>query len=122
MPDIYTPEEMLAKLVSFPTVSRESNVDLMDFVADYLAGHGVEAHRTWSADGQKCNIYACVGPHEEGGVVLSGHVDVVPVDGQDSYTGSEANGVESRDYTEWSGSFEFVEAASDEGSTDAKAD
>ena len=39
-------------------------------------------HRTWSADGQKCNIYACVGPQEEGGVVLSGHVDVVPVDGQ----------------------------------------
>lgn len=83
MPDIYTPEEMLAKLVAFPTVSRESNVDLMDFVADYLAGHGVESHRTWSADGQKCNIYACVGPQEAGGVVLSGHVDVVPVDGQD---------------------------------------
>ena len=83
MPDIYTPEEMLAKLVSFPTVSRDSNVDLMDFVADYLAGHGVVAHRTWSADGQKCNIYSCVGPQEEGGVVLSGHVDVVPVDGQE---------------------------------------
>ena len=82
MPDTYTPEEMLAKLVAFPTVSRNSNVDLMEFVADYLAGHGVEAHRTWSADGQKCNIYACVGPQEAGGVVLSGHVDVVPVDGQ----------------------------------------
>lgn len=83
MPDFYTPEEMLAKLVSYPTVSRESNVDLMDFVADYLAGHGVQSHRTWSDDGQKCNIYACVGPEEPGGVVLSGHVDVVPVDGQD---------------------------------------
>ena len=83
MPDIYTPEEMLAKLVSFPTVSRESNVDLMDFVADYLEGHGVTAHRTWTEDRQKCNIYACVGPEEPGGVVLSGHVDVVPVDGQD---------------------------------------
>ena len=83
MPDIYTPEEMLAKLVSFPTVSRESNVDLMDFVDDYLQGHGVTAHRTWSADGKKCNIYACVGPEDPGGVVLSGHVDVVPVDGQE---------------------------------------
>lgn len=83
MPDIYTPEEMLAKLVSYPTVSRDSNVDLMDFVADYLDGHGVTAHRTWSDDGQKCNIYACVGPEVAGGVVLSGHVDVVPVDGQD---------------------------------------
>ena len=83
MPDTYTPEEMLAKLVSFPTVSRESNVDLMDFVADYLEGHGVTVHRTWSEDRQKCNIYACVGPEMPGGVVLSGHVDVVPVDGQD---------------------------------------
>ena len=83
MPDIYTPEEMLAKLVSYPTVSRDSNVELMDFIADYLQGHGVTAHRTWSADGQKCNIYACVGPEEPGGVVLSGHVDVVPVDGQE---------------------------------------
>lgn len=83
MPDIYTPEEMLAKLVAFPTVSRDSNVELMDFVEDYLAGHGVTSHRVWSDERDKCNLYACVGPEEPGGVVLSGHTDVVPVDGQD---------------------------------------
>ncbi len=83
MPDIYTPQEMLAKLVSFPTVSRESNLQLMDFVEDYLTGHGVSSHRVYSDNGQKCNLYACVGPEEAGGVVLSGHVDVVPIDGQE---------------------------------------
>ena len=83
MPDTYTPREMLAKLVAFPTVSRDSNIELMDFVADYLQQHGVESHRVPSADGTKHNLYALVGPEVEGGVVLSGHTDVVPIDGQD---------------------------------------
>lgn len=83
MPQTYTPIEMLEKLVAFPTVSRDSNIALIDFVADYLAGHGVESHRVPSADGTKQNLYAVVGPNAEGGVVLSGHTDVVPVDGQD---------------------------------------
>ena len=83
MADHYTPREMLEKLVAFPTVSRETNVPLMDFVEDYLRGHGIASHRVWSDDGQKCNLYANVGPEEPGGVVMSGHVDVVPVDGQD---------------------------------------
>ncbi len=86
MPDTYTPREMLAKLVSFPTVSRDTNLPLMDFVEDYLKGHGVDATRVYSADGNKCNLYALVGPSESGGVVLSGHTDVVPVDGQDWVT------------------------------------
>jgi len=83
VPDIYTPREMLARLVAFPTVSRESNLELMDFVEDYLTGHGVASHRVYSDDGQKCNLYALVGPEAPGGVILSGHTDVVPVDGQD---------------------------------------
>ena len=83
MPDTYTPTEMLAKLVSFPTVSRDSNMPLMDFVADYLAGHGVASERVPNASGTKHNLYALVGPEVAGGVVLSGHTDVVPVDGQD---------------------------------------
>lgn len=83
MADIYTPREMLEKLVAFPTVSRETNVPLMDFVEDYLKGHGVDSHRVWSDDRTKCNLYACVGPEEAGGVVMSGHTDVVPVDGQE---------------------------------------
>ncbi|MEM9140254.1 MAG: acetylornithine deacetylase [Pseudomonadota bacterium] len=82
MPDHYSAQEMLAKLVSFPTVSRDTNLPLMDFVEEYLAGHGVQSHRVYSACETKCNLYALVGPEEAGGVVLSGHTDVVPVDGQ----------------------------------------
>jgi len=82
MPDTYSPKEMLAKLVAFPTVSRDTNLPLIDFVEDYLKGHGVAAHRTYSACGTKANLHALVGPAEPGGVVLSGHTDVVPVDGQ----------------------------------------
>jgi acetylornithine deacetylase len=79
----YTPREMLARLVAFPTVSRDSNLPLIDFVEDYLRGHGVECHRVFDDEGQKANLYALVGPAEPGGVVLSAHTDVVPVDGQD---------------------------------------
>ena len=82
MPDHYTPREMLAKLVSFPTVSDVSNLELIDFVEGYLAGHGVESHRVYDDTGEKANLYAVVGPNVEGGVVLSGHTDVVPVKGQ----------------------------------------
>lgn len=78
----YSAESMLARLVAFPTVSRDSNLDLIDFVADYLAGHGVESRRVHNDDGTKANLYAQIGPAEPGGVILSGHTDVVPVDGQ----------------------------------------
>lgn len=82
MAQTYTPTEMLEKLVSFPTVSRDTNIPLIDFVGGYLAGHGVDSHRVTSPCGTKQNLYALVGPSVEGGVVLSGHTDVVPVDGQ----------------------------------------
>jgi acetylornithine deacetylase len=74
--------EILNRLVAFPTVSRDSNLDLIDWVEAYLAEHGVQAHRTWNEDGTKAALYANVGPMEPGGVILSGHTDVVPVDGQ----------------------------------------
>ena len=74
--------EILDRLVAFPTVSRESNLDLVDWVEEYLAGHGVTARRVYDATGRKAALYANVGPEVEGGVVLSGHTDVVPVDGQ----------------------------------------
>ncbi len=74
---------MLEKLVSYPTVSSCSNLDLIDFVQDYLAEHGVQAYRVASDCGTKANLYATIGPHVAGGVVLSGHTDVVPVEGQD---------------------------------------
>jgi len=82
MQNRYTPREMLETLVRMPTVSRDSNLALVDFVDDYLAAHGVTAHRVDSACGTKANLYATLGPAVAGGVVLSGHTDVVPVDQQ----------------------------------------
>jgi len=78
-----TPRQLLDRLVSFPTVSRDSNLDLVDWLEAYLAGHGITAHRHWNEDRSKAALFAHVGPWVEGGVVLSGHSDVVPVDGQD---------------------------------------
>ncbi len=74
---------ILDRLVAFPTVSRASNLALVDWVEAYLAGFGVSATRVYNDDGTKANLYASIGPEAEGGVVLSGHTDVVPVDGQD---------------------------------------
>ena len=74
--------DILEKLVSFPTVSSESNLALIDWVEGYLAGFGVASTRVPNADGTKASLYAHVGPPVEGGVVLSGHTDVVPVEGQ----------------------------------------
>ncbi len=79
----FTPREMLDALVGFATVSRDSNLDMVDFISRYLARHGVEARTVMSDCGGKSNLYATVGPMVPGGVVLSGHTDVVPVDGQD---------------------------------------
>jgi len=97
MGEVYTAREMLAKLVGFPSVSRDSNLDLVEFVRAYLAGHGVESHIVPSPKGEpKANLYAQIGPAVPGGVVLSGHVDVVPVDGQawstDPFTLTERDG------------------------------
>jgi len=74
--------ELMERLISFPTVSRDSNLDLIDFVEDYLGSHGVASTRVPNADGTKSSLYAHIGPQVAGGVVLSGHTDVVPVDGQ----------------------------------------
>jgi acetylornithine deacetylase len=82
MPAPLTPRAILDRLVAFPTVSRESNLPLIDWVEDYLDGWGVAAHRVWNADRTKANLYAQVGPDVAGGVVMSGHSDVVPVEGQ----------------------------------------
>lgn len=77
-----TPLELMTKLISFPTVSRETNLPLVDWVEDYLQGHGITAHRYAHPDQPKAALFAHVGPEVEGAVVLSGHTDVVPVDGQ----------------------------------------
>lgn len=75
--------EMLRRLVAFDTTSRNSNLDLIDYVRAYLAGHGVESELVFDNGGTKANLYATIGPKDEGGIILSGHTDVVPVDDQD---------------------------------------
>ncbi|PWJ21197.1 acetylornithine deacetylase [Jannaschia seohaensis] len=83
MTETLSARAILDRLVAFPTVSRDSNLDLIDWVEEYLRGHGVSARRVYDATGKKAALYANVGPEVEGGIVLSGHTDVVPVDGQD---------------------------------------
>lgn len=73
---------ILADLIAIDTTSRESNLALIEYVERHLGGFGVAGRRVFNADGSKANLYATVGPLEPGGVVLSGHSDVVPVDGQ----------------------------------------
>lgn len=77
-----TPLEMLAKLVSFDTESAKSNLPLIDFVESYLQSWNVPYIRVPNAAGDKAAIYATIGPQDRGGIVLSGHTDVVPVKGQ----------------------------------------
>lgn len=81
--DILSARALLDRLVGFPTVSRDSNLPLIDWVQDYLASHDIASVRVPDETGQKAALYAHVGPQEPGGIVLSGHTDVVPVDGQD---------------------------------------
>jgi len=78
-----TASDWLAELVSFDTTSRNSNLALIERVESYLTELGAQCHRIESPDGTKANLHAVLGPHVDGGVVLSGHTDVVPVDGQD---------------------------------------
>ncbi len=75
--------EMIRKLVGFDTTSRNSNLELIAFVEDYLHGLGIATQRVLNEDGSKANLYATVGPADRPGIMLSGHTDVVPVDGQD---------------------------------------
>ena len=75
-------KEILARLVSFDTVSRNSNLDLIAYVKGYLEGHGLTCHLVPNETGDKTSLFATIGPEDVPGVGLSGHTDVVPVDGQ----------------------------------------
>lgn len=74
---------MIRTLVGFDTTSRESNLALIEWVRDYLAGHGVASELFFDEERRKANLFATIGPEDRGGIALSGHTDVVPVDGQD---------------------------------------
>jgi acetylornithine deacetylase len=81
--DLYpAARELLCDLVAFDTTSRGSNLELIEWVEAYLDGLSVPHRRVPNADGSKTNLMATIGPAIEGGAVLSGHTDVVPVDGQ----------------------------------------
>ena len=83
MVDTLTARQLLDRLVAFPTVSSDTNLPLIYFVRDYFAQHGIESIIIPNEDGTKAGLVAQVGPNVAGGVALSGHSDVVPVEGQD---------------------------------------
>jgi len=89
-------KELLATLAAFPTVSDRSNLELMAFVSDYLRGLGAEPVLAPSNDGSKAALHVAFGPKTQGGVLLSAHTDVVPVEGQpwtaDPFTLREKDG------------------------------
>ena len=72
----------LEKLVAFPTVSRDSNLELIDYIASELDVMGIASTLIHSEDGRKANLWATIGPPDKQGIALSGHTDVVPVEGQ----------------------------------------
>jgi acetylornithine deacetylase len=74
--------DILRKLISFPTVSRDSNLDLIRYVAELLDAHGIAPQLLLDDKQEKANLFASIGPAQRPGVMLSGHTDVVPVDGQ----------------------------------------
>ena len=74
---------LLGKLISFPTVSSDSNLDMIQYLADRLTDYGAEVEIWHDRTGTKANLFATLGPKRDGGIVLSGHSDVVPVTDQD---------------------------------------
>jgi acetylornithine deacetylase len=78
----YSAAELLARLVHFDTTSHKSNLALVAFVEDYLAQHGLASQLVPNAEASKASLYASIGPAGVPGVALSGHTDVVPVEGQ----------------------------------------
>ncbi|TNM64031.1 acetylornithine deacetylase [Aliirhizobium smilacinae] len=78
-----TISEILSRLVAFPTISLQSNLALLDYVESLLIPAGITVRRFAHSDGTRANLWATVGPEVDGGIILSGHSDVVPVAGQD---------------------------------------
>ena len=87
---------MIEHLIGFRTVSRDSNLGLIEWVRDYLKGHGASTRLTHDATGKKANLFATLGDSKKPGLILSGHSDVVPVDGQswdtDPFAAAEHDG------------------------------
>ncbi|OYW56014.1 MAG: acetylornithine deacetylase [Hyphomicrobium sp. 32-62-53] len=77
-----TVADILDRLVGFDTTSHKTNIPLILYVEDYLRGQGVASYLVPTEDGQKASLFATIGPEDVAGVALSGHTDVVPVEGQ----------------------------------------
>ncbi|MAF96255.1 MAG: acetylornithine deacetylase [Rhodospirillaceae bacterium] len=88
--------DFIKKLVAFDTTSRESNLELIAFIQDTLSGLGVDSTLVHNQEGTKANLYATLGDRDKPGIMLSGHTDVVPVDGQawdtDPFQAAEKDG------------------------------
>ena len=76
-------EKILAKLVSFPILGGESNLSILKWIESYLKDLGITSFRVYNKDGNKASLHCRIGPPVDGGIILSGHTDVVPVAGQD---------------------------------------
>jgi acetylornithine deacetylase len=91
-----TARSMIERLIAFNTVSRDSNLGLIEWVRDYLEGFGAKTRLTHDATGKKANLFATLGDSKKPGLILSGHTDVVPVDGQnwdtDPFVATEKDG------------------------------
>lgn len=74
---------ILRRLIGFDTTSRRSNLDLVDWIVSYLESYRARVRLSYDDARTKANVLASIGPHLPGGIVLSGHLDVVPVDDQD---------------------------------------
>ncbi len=88
--------QIIDDLIAFDTTSRNSNLQLISYVQEYLNSQDVPSELIYNDDGSKANLYATIGPDIAGGIILSGHTDVVPVDGQnwsdDPFTVREKDG------------------------------
>jgi acetylornithine deacetylase len=87
---------MIERLIAFNTVSRDSNLGLIEWARDYLQSCGAKTRLTYDANGKKANLFATLGESKKAGLILSGHTDVVPVDGQnwdsDPFAATERDG------------------------------
>jgi acetylornithine deacetylase len=95
-PETSSPREILARLVAFDTTSHKTNLPMTEWVRDYLARHGIESRLVPADNGIHASLFATIGPAGDGGIGLSGHMDVVPVTGQpwdtDPFTLTEKDG------------------------------
>ena len=75
-------EEILAKLVSFPVLGGQSNLSILNWIKEYIENYGIESNLVPNKENNKASLHCRIGPAIDGGVILSGHMDVVPVKGQ----------------------------------------